>query len=71
MAFPYIAAGEETVAVESSLISEFADTCEHNFEISSVALVGSCSVEGENFDKLKDIHSVHVSTRDDLIIWLC
>lgn len=56
------------MAVESSLISEFADTCQHNFEISSVSLVGSCSVEGENFDKLKDIHSVHVSTRDDLII---
>ncbi|KAI3450938.1 hypothetical protein Pfo_031190 [Paulownia fortunei] len=59
LAFPYVAAGEEKVAIESSLISEFADTCQHNFGISSIALVGSCSVEGENFDKLNDIHSVH------------
>ncbi|KAK6163795.1 hypothetical protein DH2020_000659 [Rehmannia glutinosa] len=59
LAFPYIAAGEEGVAMESSLISEFAGTCQHESGISSIALVGSCSVEGENFDKLNDIHSVH------------
>ncbi|KAL7116335.1 hypothetical protein ABFS83_04G230200 [Erythranthe nasuta] len=59
LAFPYIVAGEEKVAIESSFISEFADTCQHNFETSSVALVGSCAVEGENFDKLQHFHSVH------------
>ncbi|GFQ04294.1 hypothetical protein PHJA_002573300 [Phtheirospermum japonicum] len=59
LAFPYVAAGEEKVAIESSFISELTDTCQHEFAIGSIALVGSCSVEGENFDKLSDIHSVH------------
>ncbi|KAL0459848.1 UNVERIFIED_CONTAM: hypothetical protein Slati_0612000 [Sesamum latifolium] len=59
LAFPYIAAGEEKVAIESTLISEFADACQHNFFVRSVALVGSCSVVGENLYKLEDIHSVH------------
>ncbi|PIM97362.1 hypothetical protein CDL12_30167 [Handroanthus impetiginosus] len=58
-AFPYVAAGEEKVAIESSLVSEFADACQHKFGISRVVLVGSCSVEGENFDKLNDIHLVY------------
>ncbi|KAL3615860.1 hypothetical protein CASFOL_040154 [Castilleja foliolosa] len=53
------AAGEEKVAIESSFISELTDTCQHEFAIGSIALVGSCSVEGENFNKLNDIHSVH------------
>ncbi|GER50715.1 type IV secretion system protein virB4 [Striga asiatica] len=59
LAFPYIAAGEENVAVESSLISELAETCQHEFGIGSIALVGACTVEGENFDKLDHIDSVH------------
>ncbi|KAG8387402.1 hypothetical protein BUALT_Bualt02G0017800 [Buddleja alternifolia] len=59
LAFPYVSPGEEQLAIETSLISEFADACEHNLGISNIAVVGSCSVEGENFDKLEDIHSVH------------
>ncbi|KAL3654862.1 hypothetical protein CASFOL_000648 [Castilleja foliolosa] len=58
-AFPYITAGEDKVSIESSFISELTDTCQHEFAIGSIALVGSCSVEGENFDKLNDILSVH------------
>ncbi|KAH6829804.1 hypothetical protein C2S53_020542 [Perilla frutescens var. hirtella] len=59
LAFPYVVAGEEKVSIENSLITEFAETCQHNSGISSIALVGSCSVDGENFDKLNDVHSVH------------
>ncbi|KAL6519634.1 hypothetical protein OROHE_017324 [Orobanche hederae] len=59
LAFPYVAAGEDNVAIESSLISELVDTCQHESEMGSIALVGPCSIEGENFDKLNDMHSVH------------
>lgn len=59
LAFPYVVAGEEKVSIENSLISEFSESCQHNDGISSIALVGSCSVDGENFNKLNDVHSVH------------
>ncbi|GER41225.1 glutamate racemase [Striga asiatica] len=59
LVFPYIAAGEENVAVESSLISELSNTCHREFGIGRIATVGSCSVEGENFDNLNDVDSVH------------
>ncbi|KAL2470049.1 hypothetical protein Adt_38185 [Abeliophyllum distichum] len=59
VAFPYVSPPEEKVAMESSLISEFADACHDNLRISNVAVLESCSVEGENFDKLADAHSVH------------
>ncbi|KAL8546735.1 hypothetical protein ACS0TY_006457 [Phlomoides rotata] len=57
-AFPYVVAGDDKVSIESSLISEVVDTCQQNSGI-SIALVGSCSVDGEKFDKLNDAHSVH------------
>ncbi|KAL3850356.1 hypothetical protein ACJIZ3_012238 [Penstemon smallii] len=59
LAFPYIAAQEEKVSLESSLISEIAKTCQQFSGINNIALVGSCSVEGENYDKIGNIHSVH------------
>ncbi|KAL6506592.1 hypothetical protein OROGR_024773 [Orobanche gracilis] len=59
MAFPYVAAGEDKVAIESSLIPELVDTCQHESGIGSIAFVGPCSIEGGNFDKLNDMHSVH------------
>lgn len=65
MVFPYVVAGDEKVSVENSLISEFAETCQHNFGVGSIATVGSCSVDGDNFDKVNDVRSVRVSTSDD------
>ncbi|KAK3024046.1 hypothetical protein RJ639_042957 [Escallonia herrerae] len=59
LAFPYVAASEEKVAMESSLISEFAKTCGHDLEVSKVAFSESCSVESDDFGKLADIDSVH------------
>lgn len=59
LAFPYVSADNERAAIESSMISEFADTCQHNLGVRSIASVGSCSIEGENVHKLNDIHSIH------------
>lgn len=58
LAFPYIDASEETESVESSLISEFTNMCGHGLEASNIAFSKSCSVKGENFEKLTDVHSV-------------
>lgn len=58
LAFPYIDASEERESVESSLISEFTNTCGHGLEASNIAFSESCSVEGESFEKLTDVHSV-------------
>lgn len=60
MAFPYVAApGEETM--ESVLASEFMEACGDNLRINNVAFSESCSVEGGNFQKLADLHSVQAS----------
>ncbi|KAL1556962.1 hypothetical protein AAHA92_12509 [Salvia divinorum] len=59
VAFPYVVAGEEKVSIENSLISEFAETCQHTFGVGRIALVGSCSVDGEKFDKINNVGSVH------------
>ncbi|XP_019155672.1 PREDICTED: uncharacterized protein LOC109152434 isoform X2 [Ipomoea nil] len=58
LAFPYIAASEDSHSVENSLVSEFTDTCGHDLETSKVAFLESCSVGGGNFEKLPDILSV-------------
>ncbi|XP_073064687.1 uncharacterized protein [Primulina eburnea] len=58
LAFPYVAASEK-VAVEYTLMAEFADSCQNKMGINNVALMGSCLVESDNFDKLEDIQSVH------------
>nr|GMC49447.1 uncharacterized protein LOC109160369 [Ipomoea batatas] len=58
LAFPYIAISEEGESVERSLISEFTDTCGDNLETSRVAFSESCSVEGEDFEKLSGIPSI-------------
>ncbi|XP_075503773.1 uncharacterized protein LOC142541093 isoform X2 [Primulina tabacum] len=59
LAFPYVAASEEKVAVENTLMAEFADSCQNKMGINNIALMGSCLMESDNFDKLDDIHSVH------------
>ncbi|XP_060197389.1 uncharacterized protein LOC132626499 isoform X2 [Lycium barbarum] len=58
LAFPYIDASEESESVESSLISEFTNTCGHGLEASNIAFSESCSMEGESFEKLTDVLSV-------------
>ncbi|XP_059628712.1 uncharacterized protein LOC132271379 [Cornus florida] len=59
LAFPYVAASEEEDSVENYLISEFTETCGHDFGLKNVAFLDSCSVEGENFEKLADFDSVN------------
>ncbi|KDP30641.1 hypothetical protein JCGZ_16206 [Jatropha curcas] len=58
LAFPYVAASEgETV--EKSLVSGFAETCGQDSGIKNIAFSESCFVEGDNFQKLADVHAVH------------
>ncbi|CAK9158041.1 unnamed protein product [Ilex paraguariensis] len=45
--------------MEHSLISEFAETCGHDLGVGNIAFLESCLVEGENFEKLAGLHSVH------------
>ena len=59
LAFPYIAASEEEEAIESSLISEFAETCGRNFGANKVTFLESCSLDGGNYEKLADFPSLH------------
>lgn len=60
VAFPYIVAlGEETM--ENLLVSEFMEDCGGDLRINNVAFSESCAVEGGNFQKLADLHSVQVS----------
>ncbi|XP_044504707.1 uncharacterized protein LOC123224966 [Mangifera indica] len=57
VAFPYIVAlGEETM--ENLLVSEFMEDCGGDLRINNVAFSESCAVEGGNFQKLADWHSV-------------
>ncbi|KAL9407461.1 hypothetical protein Peur_004433 [Populus x canadensis] len=57
MAFPYVAASEE--AMENSLVSGFAEACGQDLGISNVAFSESCSLEGENFQKLANLHAIN------------
>lgn len=58
MAFPYVAATEENKALENSLISEFEDTCGSGLGSNDIAVLNTCSLEGERFEKLADIPAV-------------
>lgn len=58
MAFPYVAAIEEET-VETSLISGFTETCGQGLDTSSIALLGSCSLKGDNYHKLSDLQSLN------------
>lgn len=59
LAYPYVAASEENKPLQSSLVSEFAETCGHDAGLSEVGILESCAAEGGNFEKLTDINSVH------------
>lgn len=52
--------------MENLLVSGFTETCGHGLGISDVAFMDSCSVEGEKFEKLADLRSVHVNQLDDI-----
>lgn len=69
IAFPYIAASEEET-MENLLVSGFMETCGHNLGITNVTFLGSCSVEDGKFQKLADLHSIHViSTWQMMTLW--
>lgn len=46
--------------MQSSLVSEFAETCGNDAGLGKLGIMESCAVEGGNFEKLTDINSVHV-----------
>ncbi|KAL6200820.1 hypothetical protein ACLB2K_030601 [Fragaria x ananassa] len=58
MAFPYISTSEKDT-LESSLLSGMSDICGQNFGLSNVRFSESCSMEGDNVQKLSDLQSVH------------
>ncbi|KAJ4972161.1 hypothetical protein NE237_005260 [Protea cynaroides] len=58
LAFPYVAASKEET-MESSLMSGFTEACGHQLVVGDIAFLESCSIEGENFKKLADLHSVN------------
>lgn len=60
LAYPYVSASEENEPLQSSLVSEFAETCGNDAGLSKLAIVESCAANGGNFEKLTDINSVHV-----------
>ncbi|KAB2619816.1 hypothetical protein D8674_040648 [Pyrus ussuriensis x Pyrus communis] len=58
IAFPFVAAPEED-SMENSLVLEISETCGQDLGFSNVTLFGSCSIEGENFQKLANVQSFH------------
>ncbi|KAF5725537.1 hypothetical protein HS088_TW23G00260 [Tripterygium wilfordii] len=58
LAFPYVAVSEEQT-MENILFSGFMETCGWDSAVSKVAFSESCSVDGENLEKLADPDSVH------------
>ncbi|KAK9095675.1 hypothetical protein Scep_027144 [Stephania cephalantha] len=57
MAFPFVAASEESSNMEDSLITGFTDHCGHGLERKNVAVLESCAVDG--YQKLANLQSVH------------
>jgi len=58
-AYPYVSASEENKPLQSSLVSELAETCGVDAGLSKVGILESCAAEGGNFKKLADISSVN------------
>ncbi|KAF5756774.1 hypothetical protein HanXRQr2_Chr17g0818751 [Helianthus annuus] len=59
LAYPYVSASEENKPLQSSLVSELAETCGLDAGLSKVGILESCAAEGGNFEKLADISSVN------------
>ncbi|KAL4310128.1 hypothetical protein GQ457_01G048900 [Hibiscus cannabinus] len=58
MAFPYVATSEEET-MENLLVSSFKEACGHDLGVSNVAFSESCSIEGGDFQKLANLHSIN------------
>ncbi|XVE78737.1 hypothetical protein DITRI_Ditri14bG0002500 [Diplodiscus trichospermus] len=58
MAFPYIAP-PEVETMENLLVSGFKEACGDGLGVTNVAFSESCSIEGEDFKKLANLHSIH------------
>ncbi|XP_022731527.1 uncharacterized protein LOC111286029 [Durio zibethinus] len=58
MAFPYVAPSEEET-MENLLVSGFKEACGHGLGVSNVAFSESCSIEGGDFQKLGNLHSIN------------
>nr|KJB21898.1 hypothetical protein B456_004G019900 [Gossypium raimondii] len=58
MAFPYVATSEEET-MENLLVSSFKEACGNGLGVANVAFLESCSIEGGDFQKLANLHSVH------------
>lgn len=61
MAFPYVAISDEEATLENSLVSGFTENCGNGLGVNRVAYVDSCSISGENLQKLNDFRAVKVS----------
>ncbi|XP_077230598.1 2-C-methyl-D-erythritol 4-phosphate cytidylyltransferase [Tasmannia lanceolata] len=59
MAFPYVSASDEKETMESSIISGFIENCGHQLEVTNVALMDTCSVEGDGLKKLAGFNAFH------------
>ncbi|XP_062076312.1 uncharacterized protein LOC133781360 [Humulus lupulus] len=57
MAYPYIAATEESMA--DSLLEGVTETCGNNINLGNIAVSESCSLPAGNFQKLANVQSVH------------
>ncbi|XP_020113709.1 uncharacterized protein LOC109727910 [Ananas comosus] len=58
MAFPYVAISDEEATLENSLVSGFTENCGNGLGVNRVAYVDSCSISGENLQKLNDFRAV-------------
>ncbi|XP_047320067.1 uncharacterized protein LOC124924064 [Impatiens glandulifera] len=64
IAFPYVSASNEEFAMEKSLVSEIAESCGSPSEPNKVVFLDSCSLEGENFEKLVSFDDYLVSRKE-------
>ncbi|GLT82474.1 hypothetical protein SLE2022_008400 [Rubroshorea leprosula] len=58
MAFPYVAPSEEGT-MENLLVSGLTEACGQDLASINVAYSDSCSIEGGDFQRLADLHSLH------------
>ncbi|XP_077242075.1 uncharacterized protein LOC143882482 [Tasmannia lanceolata] len=59
MAFPYVSAADEKERMENFIISRFIENCGHQLEMNCVVLMDSCTLEGEDLQKLAGLDAFH------------
>ncbi|XP_047317231.1 uncharacterized protein LOC124920722 [Impatiens glandulifera] len=57
LAFPYVTASNEKLFMEKSLVSEITESCGSSSSPTKVVFLDSCSLDGQNYEKLADSHS--------------